>query len=156
MSDQPAQHQPADNHLKPQECDKLIASLHGVIGHCIRVLAVMMVLVIILCIVDVGFVLYEKLSTPPYFLLELNDIFAVFASFLAVLIAIEIFANITLYLRDDVIHVKLVIATALMAIARKVIVLDFSTVAAEYVFAIGVVVLSLGVTYYLVASKART
>ena len=69
-------------------------------------------------------------------MLELNDIFAVFASFLAVLIAIEIFANITLYLRDDVIHVKLVIATALMAIARKVIVLDFTALAAEYVLAI--------------------
>ncbi|WP_460858680.1 phosphate-starvation-inducible PsiE family protein [Rheinheimera gaetbuli] len=149
-------HQPADNHLRPHECDKLIAHLNVVIGHSIRVLAVMMVVVILLCILDVGLVLYEKLSTPPHFLLELNDIFAVFASFLAVLIAIEIFANITLYLRDDVIHVKLVIATALMAIARKVIVLDFTTIAAEYVFAIGVVVLALGVTYYLVASKART
>jgi uncharacterized membrane protein (DUF373 family) len=30
----------------------------------------------------------------------------------AVLIAIEIFLNITLYLRDDVVHVKLVVATA--------------------------------------------
>ncbi|MGL1835036.1 phosphate-starvation-inducible PsiE family protein [Rhodocyclaceae bacterium SMB388] len=54
-----------------------------------------------------------------------------FAAFLAVLIAIEIFANITLYLRDEVIHVKLVIATALMAIARKVIVLDFSELARD-------------------------
>lgn len=148
--------QKTDNHLRSKEADPLISRLNGMIGHCIRVLAVMMVLVIILCILDVGLVLYEKLSNPPHFLLELNDIFAVFASFLAVLIAIEIFANIILYLRDDVIHVKLVIATALMAIARKVIVLDFATIAAEYVFAIGVVVLALGVTYYLVASKART
>ncbi len=148
--------QQTDNHLKPQAGDKLIAGLNGIIGHCIRVLAILMVLVIILCILDVGFVLYEKLTQPPQYLLDLNDIFAVFASFLAVLIAIEIFANITLYLRDDVIHVKLVIATALMAIARKVIVLDFSTISADYVFAIGLVVLALGVTYYLVASKART
>jgi hypothetical protein len=44
------------------------------------------------------------------------------------------------------------------AIACKVIVLDFTALAAEYFFAIGVVVLSLGVTYYhyLIASKART
>ena len=88
--------QKADNHLRPHESDKLIAKLNGVIGHCIRLLAVMMVLVIILCILDVGLVLYEKLASPPHFLLELNDIFAVFASFLAVLIAIEIFANNTL------------------------------------------------------------
>ncbi len=46
------------------------------------------------------------------------------------LIAIEIFLNIVLYLRDDVLHVKLVLATALMAIARKVIVLDYKTTGA--------------------------
>ena len=97
--------------------------------------------------------LYEKLSDPPFLLLDLKDIFVVFAAFLAVLIAIEIFVNITLYLRDDVIHVKLVIATALMAIARKVIVLDLSTLEPMYLFAIGVIVLALGVTYWLVSAR---
>ena len=43
---------------------------------------------------------------------------------MAVLIAIEIFINIMVYLREDVIHVKIVLATTLMAIARKVIILD--------------------------------
>lgn len=45
---------------------------------------------------------------------------ATFGAFIAVLIAIEILVNITAYLRNDVIQVKIVIATALMAIARKV------------------------------------
>ena len=36
-------------------------------------------------------------------------------------------------MRDDVIHVQLVIATALMAIARKVIALDHNTVDPAYV-----------------------
>lgn len=40
--------------------------------------------------------------------------------------------------------------------ARKVIVLDFSKLDPQYVYAIGVVVLALGVTYFLVASKARS
>lgn len=63
--------------------------------------------------------------TPPFMMLTINDILATFGAFMAVLIAIEIFINITIYLRDDVIHVKIVMATALMAIARKVIILDF-------------------------------
>jgi uncharacterized membrane protein (DUF373 family) len=114
------------------------------------------VFVIIWGIGDVLWILYEKLTTPPYFLLNINDIFATFGAFLAVLIAIEIFVNITLYLRDDVIHVKMVIATALMAIARKVIVLDYATVDPAYVYATGVTVLALGITYWLVVNKART
>ncbi|WP_395343485.1 phosphate-starvation-inducible PsiE family protein [Ningiella sp. W23] len=145
-----------EHHLSRQGSDRLIGGLNRVIEHSIRVLAVLMVLVIILCIADVFFVLYEKLSTPPLFVLEFGDIFTVFASFLAVLIAIEIFANITLYLRDDVIHIRLVIATALMAIARKVIVLDFTTLTADYVYGIAGIILALGITYFLVASKART
>jgi len=62
-------------------------------------------------------------------------------------------------MRDDVIHVQLVIATALMAIARKVIALDYNTVDPAYVYATvyatGVTVLALGVTYCLVIGMAR-
>lgn len=144
-----------DNHLSDQG-DKLISSLNNCIRYVVKVLAILMVVVIILCVADVVFVLYEKLTTPPLFLLDLKDIFVVFASFLAVLIGIEIFANITLYLRDDVVHIKLVVATALMAIARKVIVLDFTKLDPQYVYGIGLIVLALGVTYYLVTLKARS
>ncbi|MFN4064418.1 hypothetical protein GO613_13355 [Azoarcus communis] len=141
------------NHLSAVSDDPLIDRLHWVIRQAIRLLAVLMVAVILWCVADVALVLYERLSAPPVMLLQLNDIFVVFAAFLAVLIAIEIFANITLYLRDDVIHVKLVVATALMAIARKVIVLDLSTLEPAYLYAIGVIVLALGITYWLVSAK---
>ncbi|MBR0567048.1 phosphate-starvation-inducible PsiE family protein [Azoarcus sp. L1K30] len=144
-----------DNHLSARNEDPLIDGLHWVIRQAIRLLAVLMVAVILWCVADVVLVLYEKLSEPPVMLLELNDIFVVFAAFLAVLIAIEIFANITLYLRDDVIHVKLVLATALMAIARKVIVLDLSVLEPSYLYAIGVIVLALGITYWLVSLKSE-
>ena len=142
-----------DNHLGERVDDPLIDRLHWVIRQAIRVLAVLMVAVILWTVADVVLVLYQKLSAPPLLLLDFNDIFVVFAAFLAVLIAIEIFVNITLYLRDDVIHVKLVVATALMAIARKVIVLDLSTLEPAYLMGIGVVVLALGVTYWMVAAR---
>ena len=86
-------------------------------------------------------------------LLNISDILQTFGAFLAVLIAIEIFINITVYLREDVIHVRLVIATALMAVARKVIVFDFKEISYEYVLATAAVILALGLTYRLVAKK---
>ncbi|MDB4444397.1 phosphate-starvation-inducible PsiE family protein, partial [bacterium] len=104
-------------------------------------------------IIDVVWVVFQRLRQPPYFLLKINDILYTFGAFLTVLIAIEIFLNITLYLRDDVIHVKLVVATALMAIARKVIVFDFKEIGYQYVFAIAAVVFALGITYWLIARK---
>jgi uncharacterized membrane protein (DUF373 family) len=141
------------NHLDENAEDPLIAVLHRLIRFAIRILAVLMTAVIFWAVADVLLVLYEKLSEPPVFLLDMTDIFQVFAAFLAVLIAIEIFANITLYLRDDVIHVKLVVATALMAIARKVIVLDLSILEPSYLYAIAAIVIALGITYWLLSFR---
>ena len=72
---------------------------------------------------------------------------------MAVLIAIEIFVNIVSYLRDDVIHVRIVLATALMAIARKVIILDYSTTSSEYVYATAAVVAAMALAYWLVVRQ---
>jgi uncharacterized membrane protein (DUF373 family) len=74
---------------------------------------------------------------------------------MVVLIAVEIFINIRLYLGSNTLPIQLVIATALMAIARKVIVLDLKETPPEYVYAIGVVTLALGVTYWLISGSGR-
>jgi uncharacterized membrane protein (DUF373 family) len=129
--------------------DPFIRLLNRVIRIGVKTLAALMVLVILWGIGDVVWVLVQRLRQPPVLLLKINDILFLFGAILVVLIAIEIFLNITLYLREDVIHVRLVLATALMAIARKVIVFDYKEITPLYVFATASVVLSLGITYWL-------
>ncbi len=132
--------------------DRLSTGLRAVIRVAVRALAVMMTLLIVVGAVDVAWMLWNKLiNATPMFVLTMSDILSTFGAFMAVLIAVEIFVNITMYLRDDVIHVKIVVATALMAIARKVIILDFDKVSAEYVFGIAAVILATGLAYWLVA-----
>lgn len=135
--------------------DPLIQFLHQVIRQAVRFLAILMVLIILWGILDVLYVLYKELIAPPFLLLNISDLLNTFGAFLAVLIAIEIFVNITLYLRDDVIHVNLVVATALMAIARKVIVFDFKIISADYILATAAVVLALGITYWLIVFHSK-
>ncbi|MBK6287323.1 MAG: phosphate-starvation-inducible PsiE family protein [Nitrospira sp.] len=134
--------------------DKLISGLSRIIRLAVRFLAVLMTFVIVWGVWDVVWVLCERLMAPPFMLLEITDILATFSAFMAVLIAIEIFINIVMYLKDNVIHVNLVIATALMAIARKVIVLDTAHVESAYIFAIAAVVLALSVSYWLLHKTA--
>ncbi len=136
--------------LPTEHEDWLISSLHKAIKIAVKLLAILMVFVIFWGVADVIYVLYNTLMDPPYMLLNLSDIFKTFAAFLAVLIAIEIYQNIVLYLRTDVVPIKLVVATALMAIARKVIILDFKEISAMYIFATAATVLALGITYYLI------
>jgi uncharacterized membrane protein (DUF373 family) len=130
--------------------EPLIQRLRWVIRFAVRVLAVIMTLVVLLGVVDVAYVLYQKLVTPPLLMLTISDILDTFGAFMAVLIAIEIFINITIYLREDVIHVKIVMATALMAIARKVIILDFNRITPDYIWATASVVIAMSLGYWLV------
>ncbi|WP_052507505.1 phosphate-starvation-inducible PsiE family protein [Desulfonatronovibrio magnus] len=121
-----------------------------IIRYAVVVLAITMTLVIIWGVGDVIWVLVNRLQEPPYMLLSISDILATFGAFIAVLIAIEIFVNITLYLDGKIIHVKLVLATALMAIARKVIIFDYEKLGPEYVWATAAVIFALVVGYWLV------
>lgn len=134
--------------------DSFISFLHKIIRIAVRILASLMVLVIVWGIGDVLYVLYQRLMAPPFMLLSISDILATFGAFLAVLIAIEIFINITLYLKTNVIPVKLVIATALMAISRKVIIFDFEKITPIYILGTAAVVLALGITYWLISKKS--
>lgn len=130
--------------------DKLMLAIKAVVRAVVRILALMMTVVIVLGVVDVAWTLHQKAMAPPKYILTMPDILATFGAFMAVLIAIEILVNIILYLRDDVIHVKIVMATALMAIARKVIILDFDQVTADYIWATAGVVMAMSIGYFIV------
>lgn len=133
--------------------DRLVAGLVPIIRGAVRVLAVLMVFVIIMGVIDVVWVLYQRLVAPPFLLLEISDILGTFGAFMAVLIAIEIFVNITIYLRDDVIHIRIVMATALMAIARKVIILDMKETTLQEMLGLAAVTLAVGIGYWLVVGN---
>ncbi len=141
--------------LSLHEEDKLIVALHRTIRTVVKILAVFMVFVIIFGIVDVIYDIYDSLISPSLINFKTNSIVSTFGGFLAVLIAIEIFMNITLYIRKDVIHIKLVVATALMAIARKVIIFDFKQITPIYIFGTASVILALGITYWLIRKESH-
>jgi len=152
---------PGEKHELHQELpvdhpDPLFRILHQVIRLAIRILAVLMVAVILWGVADVIYIIYDRLLQPPVFLLDINDIFYTFGAFMAVLIAVEIFINIRLYLGTNVFPVQLVVATALMAIARKVIVLDFDSLTPMYLLGIAATTLALGITYWLLRQGARS
>lgn len=133
--------------------DKLLSVLRLLNRFAVRCLAVLMTVVILFGVADVAYIVYQRLMTPPLFVVTIDDIVGVFGAFIAVLIAIEIFVNITVYLTENVIHVQIVMATALMAIARKVIILDFKELAPEYVMGTAAVVLAMSIGYWLVVKK---
>lgn len=139
--------------MKEQNEQRLLNVMDRIIHNCALVIAFIMVLVIIWGVADILYVLYHRLIAPPVMLLEIKDIFATFGAFMAVLIAIEIYHNLILYTKGDHnprLAVEIVLATALMAAARKVIIFDFNEMEAAYIYATAAVILALGLAYYLI------
>ncbi len=117
-----------------------------------KVLSLAMVVVIVASIFDLGVYLVNELFTTSYG--EFNEVlFTIFGLFLNILIALEILENITAYLRKHVVHVELVIVTSLIAVARKIIILDLDKVTGGTIIGLGVAVLSLSIAYWIIRSS---
>jgi len=131
----------------------LIHGLKKIVKYIVTFMAVMMTAVIFWGALDVAILLVQQLGTEPFLRIGSEHLLSVFGSFLTVLIAIEIFLNIILYLTKNMFHVQLVIATALTAVARKVIVLDYSVVSTPLIFAMAAIVLAVGIAYWIANQK---
>lgn len=133
--------------------DPLIRRLNQVVVLNVKCLAVLMVLVVIWSLVSVVGHIYHVMVAEGH-IFNPEVIIGIMGSFLAVLIAIEIFLNIIFYLKEDAVHVPLVLATALTAVARKVIILDYTAETYLHVFATAAVVIAVGLSYWLVVKKS--
>lgn len=117
-----------------------------------RLMAIAMVLVIFALTYEVGWVVYHDLIEHPTGRLGIRLI-ELFGLFLNVLIALEILENITAYLKTHVTSqiVELVVVTALVAVARKLIVLDVDKAnTVDKLIALAITLISLALSYWIV------
>ena len=120
------------------------------------VLTVMMAVVLVLATLELGYVLIIDIFRPPFFILEIDELLEIFGLFLLVLIGIELLDTMKAYMVEKAVHVEIVFAVALIAVARKVIVLDVAKYPSLTLMAIGVIIIALSVGYYLIKRIDRT
>jgi uncharacterized membrane protein (DUF373 family) len=111
-------------------------------------LIVMMTLMLMVTTINLGVVVYRKFLEAPYYLITVQGLMQIFDSFLIVLIGLELLETIRTYLKDNVVHVEVVMLVALIAIARKVIIMDYEKYAGLEIIGIGFLIISLAVGYY--------
>ncbi|MGD1861951.1 MAG: phosphate-starvation-inducible PsiE family protein [Leptolyngbyaceae cyanobacterium] len=120
-----------------------------------KVLSIAMIGVILATVVDLAFVLYRAVSNTGSFGLFNTSLTEIFGLFLSVLIALEILENITAYIRKHVVQVELVIATALTAVGRKLIILDLESVSGVSLIGLAIAIFALAISYLIVRSVHR-
>ncbi|ESA35994.1 membrane protein [Leptolyngbya sp. Heron Island J] len=120
-----------------------------------KLLSIAMLIVIMVIMVDLALFLASALFNPSpkgFFVATLTDIFGLF---LSVLIALEILENITAYLQKHVVQVELVIVTSLIAVARKIIILDLEKVSGISLIGLAIAILSLSLSYWIIHNIHR-
>ena len=117
-------------------------------------ITIMMAFVLLLAVVELGFVLAKDIFTPPLFFLEVEELLEVFGLFLLVLIGIELFETMEIYIRENVVRVEVVFTVALIAVGRKVIILDVKKADGPILLGVAAIILALSIGYYLIMRSA--
>ena len=115
-----------------------------------KVLSIALIVVIIVSLFDLMIVLSKDLFVVEpvgFFEKTLIDIFGLF---LNILIALELLENVTAYLRKHIVQVELVVVTALIAVARKIIIFDPKEYEKTDLIALAFASLALSASYWLI------
>jgi uncharacterized membrane protein (DUF373 family) len=129
---------------------KTIESIEVIIA---KLLSIAMVLVTFIALIQLSYALVDKLIIT--FNRPSNEdfnatLFELFGLVLNVFIALEILANITAYLKKNVTQIELAIVTSLIAVARKIIILDLEKKSSGDLIALAIAVFALSISYAIV------
>ena len=116
----------------------------------ILTLILMMMVVVLLSTIELGWLLIKDIMTPPVVLLEINELLELFGFFMLVLIGLELLETIRVYYVEHSVHAEIVIKVAMIAIARKIIILDVKDLPSRTLIGIATIVLALSVAYYVI------
>ncbi|MGC2537267.1 MAG: phosphate-starvation-inducible PsiE family protein [Candidatus Sulfotelmatobacter sp.] len=114
----------------------------------VLVLAGMLVVVVVLSTAHLGMLIGEEIWKQPRFLIPVQGLLDIFGYFLLVLIGVELLETLKAYMKKDVIHVRVVLEVALIAMARKVIIEEPNAVSGLTLFAVAALILALGIALY--------
>ena len=122
----------------------------------ILALAGMLVVVVVLSTAHLGVLIGEEIWTPPRFLISVQSLLDIFGYFLLVLIGVELLETLRAYLKKDVIHVRVVLEVALIAMARKAIIAEPNAMPGLTLFGLAALILALGIAFYFERQTGRT
>ena len=118
-------------------------------------LALMLAVVVVLSTLHLGVLIAQEIWRPPRFLIAVQGLLEIFGYFLLVLIGVELLETLKAYVKKDVIHVRVVLEVALIAMARKVIIEEPNGVPSLTLLGIAALILALGVAFYFERQAKR-
>jgi uncharacterized membrane protein (DUF373 family) len=88
------------------------------------VLIAMLAIVVVLATVELGWTIAKDIAKPPVMFPGIGELLDMFGKFLLVVIGIELLETMSAFATDGVVRVDVVLTVAIIAIARKIVVLE--------------------------------
>jgi uncharacterized membrane protein (DUF373 family) len=110
----------------------------------------LMIVIVLFATFDLAWGIIQEISKPPYIFIDVEKLLDIFGLFLLVLIGIELLDTIRAYLTEHIVHEEVILVAALIAVARKVIVLDVKKTDPLVIFGIAAIILAVSVAYWIV------
>ena len=123
----------------------------------IILLVIFMAVVLIFSTLELGVLLFEDIVNrinKTGSVINVNELVQIFGVFLNVLIGIELFETVKLYLKENVFHGEVILIVGLIAISRKVIILDYSNENPLTIIAMALLITAMTLGYFLI-KKSR-
>jgi uncharacterized membrane protein (DUF373 family) len=121
-------------------------------------LMIFMALVLLISTFEVGVIIITELINPVEskgIIIDVNELVKIFGFFLNVLIGLELFETVKLYLKENIFHGEVILIIALIAISRKVIILDYHSENPLTIIAMALLIGTITVGYYFIRKAVR-
>ena len=106
--------------------------------------------VLLLATIELGYHVVKTISMSDAFLISLSGLTSLFGVFLLVLIGDELLDTIKVYLKQNVVHVEVVVLVAIIALARKIVIIEVEQLSGDLLIGMGVLIIALAVAYFLI------
>jgi uncharacterized membrane protein (DUF373 family) len=121
----------------------------------VAALMLMMSAVVLLSALELGWILVKDVISPPLMILEIDELLELFGFFLLVLIGIELLETIKSYYETGKIDLAVIFTVALIALSRKIIILEPEKYDPLTLVGMGVLILGLVAGYWVTVALAR-
>jgi uncharacterized membrane protein (DUF373 family) len=137
--------------------DKAVSLIHTVKKWMSFIVLILMTIIVAISIVELGIILYVDLFDPTdnVLFLEIDELFRIFGFFFIILIGFELVETVEMYFKENIIHAEVVLLVAVIAVSRKVILLDLEKYDPLAVVGLGIIIVALGACYWFIKLSCK-
>jgi uncharacterized membrane protein (DUF373 family) len=134
------------------EIEKILSITNTIKKWMTVIVLMLMLLIVFASVIELAVVLFQEFTdeTNGILLLDIDELFTIFGFVFIILIGFELLDSVEMYFRKNIIHAEVVLLIAVIAVTRKVILLDLEKYDPIAVIGLSLIILSLGGCYFLI------